>query len=105
MTTTNTATGTKMMDILTATAEHNYPNWNPVTHPYRVLATLRQSNAHLAAVQVTGVFATEDEARVAFAAVGPKALIRVQVDLARNADRWIDAGRWERVASRRAGQR
>jgi hypothetical protein len=106
MTTTNATNAVpKMTELLAIASEHGYPNWNPTTHPYRVMATVRSSIAHRGEAQVTGVFATEAEARTAFSATGPRAMIRVQIDLAVNADRWIESGRWSRIASRRAGSR
>jgi len=98
---TNTETPRpKMVDLFRAAAEHGYPRWNPVTHPYRVMYS-RPSSYDGRPLGETAVFATEAEARAAFDATMPACAVgRVYIHLAINGEDWCNRGRWQMVASR-----
>jgi hypothetical protein len=92
-----------MAEHFEAAKPHGYPNWNPVTHPWRV--SFYYHGSHTANLSTHGVFATEIEARAAYAAVMPKVAFKASIAFARNASEWQTRGGWTFVESRKRGQK
>jgi hypothetical protein len=103
MTNTTSGKAMTMADHFEAAKPNGYPNWNPVTHPWRVSFYYHGRTA--ANLSTHGVFATEAEARTAYAAVMPKCAFKATITFAGNAAEWLTRGRWERVASRKRGEK